>query len=409
MPPEVTATADWVTLAELDRDPFPLYARLRAEQPVAWVPAVNRWLVTRYADCHLIEGDQATFSADEAGSLMKRSMGHSMLRKDDPEHDRERQSYGKRLRPSAIKQTWQTVFEANANALLADVVDVGPGADLIATFAAPYAAENLRAVMGFENATQIEMQRWSQSLIDGTGNYADDAAVWHRSADASAEVDAAIDEMLPHFRKRPNGSLLSGLANMIEPLTIESIRANVKMTIGGGLNETRDALGVALWALLERPDELAQVQADLSLCGAVFDEAIRWIAPIGMYPRQTTREVELGGVVLPAGARLGVVIGSANRDDAQFDDAAEFDINRQRRPHLAFGGGTHYCIGAWIARAQVASVALPLLLRRLPGFRIEGGHRPTVTGWVFRAVRDLRASWTPGDSHNDRNRDEDRP
>ena len=407
MSAEVTTSADWVTLAELDRDPFPAYARLRAEQPVAWVPAVNRWLVTRWASCHQIEGDQATFSADEDGSLMKRSMGHSMLRKDDPEHDRERQSYGKRLRPTAIRQTWQAVFEANADAFLADVVDIGPGADLIAAFATPFAAENLRAVMGFENVTHLAMQHWSQALIDGTGNYADDAAVWHRSAQASAEVDDAIDEMLPHFRKHPNGSLLSGLANMVEPLTLESIRANVKMTIGGGLNETRDALGVALWALLERQDQLAQVSADPGLCGAAFDEAIRWIAPIGMYPRQTTREVELGGVVLPAGARIGVVIGSANRDDEQFDHAAEFDVNRRRQSHLAFGGGTHYCIGAWIARAQVASVALPLLLRRLPGLQLDGARPPTVTGWVFRGVRDLHAAWTTAGSHDNHIRNED--
>jgi cytochrome P450 len=125
-----------------------------------------------------------------------------------------------------------------------------------------------------------------------------------------------------------------------------------------------------------------------------------------MYPRQTTREVELGGVLLPAGARLGVVIGSANRDEEQFDNAAEFDINRRRRPHLAFGGGTHYCIGAWIARAQ-ASVALPLLVQQLPGLGLDGGHRPTVTGWVFRGVRDLHASWTPAGFHDQRNRDEE--
>jgi hypothetical protein len=390
---DAPASADWVTLDDLQADPFPVYARLRAEQPVAWVPAVNRYLVTSFDACHTIELDAETYSADEEGSLMKRSMGHSMLRKDDPEHARERASYGSSLRPKAIKETWQAIFQANAERYLADVLATGPGADLIGLFAAPYAADNLRAVMGFDNASQQDMQRWSQTMINGTGNYADDAEVWALSKRSSDEVDIAIDEMMPYFREHPNSSILSGLANMQDSLGIDAIRANMKMTIGGGLNEPRDVLGVALWALLQRPNQLEQVLDDPTLTPIVFDEAIRWIAPIGMYSRQTTREVELGGVLLPAGARLGVVIGSANRDEAEFEHAAEFDINRPRKPHLAFGGGAHYCAGAWVAKAQVAQIALPLLLERLPGLRFDPEAEARITGWVFRGLLNLPVAW----------------
>lgn len=383
-------TADWVRIEDLYADPFPLYRRLREETPVAWVPAVGRYLVTSFEACHRIEQDAETFSANEDGSLMKRAMGHSMLRKDDPEHQMDRAAYGPVLRPKAIKETWTAVFERNAQKYLDEFAAQGPGADLHLGFAAPFAAENLREIMGFRNATHEDMQRWSQTMIDGTGNYADDAEVWAKSAASSAEVDAAIDELIPVLNADPDASLLSAVVNAGLPL--ESIRANMKMTIGGGLNEPRDVLGTAVWALLSNPDQLDQVLADPALWPTAFEEAVRWVAPIGMYPRQATREVELSGATLPAGARLGVVLGAANRDPEQFENPETFDIGREKKPHLAFGGGAHFCAGTWVARTSVAHVALPRLFERLPGLRLT--ERPArAGGWVFRGMLELPVAW----------------
>jgi cytochrome P450 len=325
---------------------------------------------------------------------MKRSMGHSMLRKDDPEHLPERQAWQPTLRPGAIKQTWQAVFEENTERYLNELVEAGPDVDLIQAFAAPLAGENLRRILGFENATQMDMQRWSQTMINGTGNYADDPEVWAQSRTSYDEVDIALDEMIEHYRVSPNSSLISGLVNATGyQMPLDSIRANIKMTIGGGLNEPRDVLGVAVWALLERPEQRARVLADPSLWPSVFDEAIRWIAPIGMYPRQTTREVELGGVLLPAGAKLGICLLSANRDEGQFDSADQFDIARERKPHLAFGGGAHFCAGAWVARSSVANVALPALFSRLPSLRLSDHSEARIAGWVFRGMLELPVAW----------------
>jgi hypothetical protein len=382
--------ADWVRIEDLYENPFPIYRRLRDESPVAWVPAVGRYLVTSFEACHRIEQDAETFSANEEGSLMKRAMGHSMLRKDDPEHHVDRAAYGPVLRPKAIKETWTAVFEKNAQKYLEELRAQGPGADLHLGFAAPFAAENLREIMGFRNATQEDLQRWSQTMIDGTGNYADDPEVWAKAAASSAEVDAAIDELVPLLRAEPDASLLSAV--VAAGLPLEAIRANMKMTIGGGLNEPRDVLGTAVWALLSNPNQLAQVLADPELWSTAFEEAVRWVAPIGMYPRQTTREVEIGGATLPAGARLGVVLGAANRDPAQFENPETFDINREKKPHLAFGGGAHFCAGTWVARASVAQVALPKLFDRLPGLRL--GDRPAREGgWVFRGMLELPVDW----------------
>lgn len=384
-------TADWVTIEDLARDPFPIYRRMREESPVHWVPSVNRYMVTSYQACHTVENDQETFSANETGSLMKRSMGHSMLRKDDPEHQVDRQSYGNVLRPKAIKETWNAIFAANNDKYLARLRAAGPGADLVWEYAAPYAAENLRQVMGFHNASQEDMQRWSQTLINGTGNYADDPQVWAEAEASYQEVDAAIDEMLPYLRRNPDSSLLSGLSSM--PIPLEAIRANMKMTIGGGLNEPRDVLGVAVWALLGHPDQQCQVLADPSLYPTVFEEAVRWVAPIGMYPRETTRDTVLEGVRLPKGARLGVVIGAANRDPDVFEDPESFNINRPKKPHLAFGGGNHFCAGTWVARASVAAVALPQLFTALPNLRLDPDRPAVDAGWVFRGMTALPVLW----------------
>ncbi|WP_125611959.1 cytochrome P450 [Specibacter cremeus] len=390
-PPRAVPVADWVTIDDLFRDPFPIYRRMREEAPVHWVPAVNRYMVTSYDACHTIENDQDVFSANEDGSLMKRAMGHSMLRKDDPEHMVDRQSYGTVLRPKAIKETWLRIFQQNSETYLARLKAAGPGADLVWDYAAPYAAENLRIIMGFHNASQEDMQRWSQTMINGTGNYADDPAVWAASEQSFREVDDAIDEMLPRLRANPDASLLSGLAAM--PIPLEAIRANMKMTIGGGLNEPRDVLGVAVWALLDHPGQRDQVLADTSLFPRAFEEAVRWVAPIGMYPRQTTRDTVLEGVFLPKGARLGVVIGAANRDPAKFADPEAFDINREKVPHLAFGGGNHFCAGTWVARSSVADVALPQLFAQLPNLRLDPDNPAVDAGWVFRGMTALPVLW----------------
>lgn len=388
--------ADWVQIPDLYRDPFPIFERLRAEGGVHWVPAVNRYLVTSFAAVHDTELDQETFSANEEGSLMIRAMGHSMLRRDDPDHYVERRAWQPVLRPGVVKKTWMPIFERNAQKHLDAFLDMGPGRDLVWDFAAPYVSENLRAVIGLHNATQQDLQRWSQTMIDATGNYADDPVVWAKGQASYDEVDAALDEMLAWHRKQSDDSLISALLALPDyQMPIEAIRANLKMTIGGGLNEPRDAIGVAAYSLLADPAQLELVTSGKLSWDAVFDESIRWVAPIGMYSRQTTRDVTLQGVELPAGSKLGICILSANRDENQWAEPAAFNAAREGEgAHLAFGKGVHVCLGAWIARAEVAAVALPKLFTTLPDLRTVADRPPQMGGWVFRGMTQFPVDWT---------------
>jgi cytochrome P450 len=112
-----------------------------------------------------------------------------------------------------------------------------------------------------------------------------------------------------------------------------------------------------------------------------------------MYPREATRDTELAGMAVPRGARLGVVVGAANRDPAVFTDPESYDIDRPKKPHLAFGGGNHFCAGAWTARTSVVAVALPRLFAELPGLRLDPARPAVVGGWVFRGVTSLPVRW----------------
>jgi cytochrome P450 len=390
------ATADWVDPAAMLRDPFDTYDRLRELGSVVRVPVLGRYLATGFAACRLIEADQETFSAAVTGSgaTMARALGaRPMLRKDDPDHATERRPINPAMRPKRIREAWMPLFERNARTHLAALVERGPDeADLSHDYAAPLAAQNLVDMLGLHGAGATDMTRWSHAFIAGIGNLQDDADIWARCDAAQAEVDGLLDELVPHYRRHPDASLTSALANA--DLGDDAVRANVKLTISGGMNEPQHMVTNIVWALSRHPDQRDRVRADPSLWPAVFDETVRWLSPIGMYPRETTRATVLDGVELPAGAILGVVVGAANRDPAAFERPAEFDIARLKLPHLGFGSGVHLCAGHWAARISIGEIAVPLLYDRLPDLRTDPRRAEEWFGWVFRGLTALPVTWT---------------
>lgn len=381
-----------VTLEALHADPYPIYRRLRAEAPVAWLPAARIHLVTRFDDIMRIERDHETFPALDRRSLQIKAMGHTLMRKDGDAHRRERMILEPSFRPGTVKSHWAPIFEAIANDLI-DGIEAEGRADLFAAFAAPMASRCLMEVLGLTDVDWRDLVWWSQALMDAVGNYGDVPDVWARGAEASRAIDAALDARIPALKARPDPSVVSAMVNAAEPLSIEQVRANVKVIIGGGLNEPRDATCTALLGLLSNPGQLAQLKADDSLWKNVFEEAVRWIAPIGMYPRRVAGRVEIGGAVLDTDDAIGLSVASACDDEAHFDKAGIFDINRAKRPHLAFGAGPHFCLGTWVARKQVGEIGVPALLRRLKGLRLDPARPARLGGWVFRGPLDLPVLW----------------
>ncbi|GAA4888282.1 cytochrome P450 [Actinomycetospora straminea] len=344
-----------------------------------------------------MEADQDTYSADVGGSgaTMARALGAKpMLRKDGPRHAVERAPITPGLRAKSIRALWAPRFEHNARVQLDVLRDHGPDrAELNRDYAAPVAARNLVDLLGLPEATPDDVARWSHAFIAGVGNLGHDPAIWARCEDARREVDEHLDALLPHLRRHPDASMTSALVNADLPES--AVRANVKLTISGGLNEPQHMVTNIVWALSRHPEQRDRVLADPSLWSVVFDEALRWLSPIGMYPRETTRTTVLDGVELPAGAVLGVVVGAANRDPAVFDRPERFDIARSERAHLGFGSGVHLCPGHWAARIAIGEIAVPLLYAALPGLRTDTRRDEAWFGWVFRGLTDLPVTWDP--------------
>ncbi|TPQ17302.1 cytochrome P450 [Streptomyces sporangiiformans] len=379
-------------LAELRRDPYPAYARLRRHAPLAWVPSIGRHLLTRYDDIVRAEKLPEVFSSREEGSLLLRVVGPNMLREDDPQHRRLRSAAEPPARPRQVRDRWGEAFERNARRLLDRIAGRG-AADLVGDFAEPLVAANLALVLGLRNASADDVAAWSRAMMAGNSNYADDPGVWQRAEEATAAIDTAVAEMAEIARREPDGSVISSMVHAAEPVELAEIQNNVKVIIGGGVNEPRDVFGVGAWALLRRPETLNRVLKDPAAWKRVFEETARWVSPIGMYPRQLTQDYEIAGVPLPAGSRVALVIGSGNRDESVFDRADEFDIDRPHQPHLAFGGGPHFCMGAWVARHEVSAIAWPLVFGRLKGLRLADSAEDRLEGWVFRGLTSLHVTW----------------
>lgn len=383
-----------ISLAALDANPYPAYAHLRREG-VVWVEAVERWLVTRWDDIDLIERDSTSFTARETDSLQTRVMGRTMLRSDGAEHRRLRTAAQGPLSPRAVENEWLPRFRAFAHSLIDEFAADG-AVDLMRAFCGPLAARCLGAVLGLEEATDDELQFWSQALMDGTANYADDAAVWERTERAVGEITAATARALERVRSAPDGSLISAMAHATgggTPLSDGEILSNVMLIIGGGLNEPRDGLGAAIWAMLTHPGQCARVQADPGLWPRVAEEALRWMSPLAMFPRQVAAPVRIGGTELAPGARLGLIVASANRDERHWERPDAFDIDRPKTRNVAFGVGHHFCLGVWMSRQEIGGAALPALFERCPGLSLDLDRPPEIRGWVFRGHTRLHARW----------------
>src|SRR2546423_1343519 len=375
---------------EFWRDPYPDFARMRAEAPIAFVPQLGSTLFTRRDDIFVCEKRIDVFSSHQPAGLMNRLMGHNMMRKDGDAHMAERSIYFPAVSPKAMRTHWRNEFEKHADRILDELSGAGR-ADLLAEFALPLSGECLKSVTGLTNIRYQEMDAWSQAMIDGIANYAGDADVEARCHAATAGIDAAIDDMLPVVRKVPNHSLLSVMIHGGMPE--QNVRNNIKLTISGGQNEPRKAIAGCIWALLTHPEQFPLVRDGRVTWLAVFEEFARWISPIGMSPRRIAKAWVVNGVALEPEDRVFLMFGSANRDEAHFVDADKFDVTRDTGKSIAFGAGPHFCAGAAASRAMIADVALPSVFARLKGLRLDESEPVRIGGWAFRGLQNLPVMW----------------
>ncbi len=374
--------------AAFHADPYPVLARLQQEVPIARVPELGATLFTRRDDIFEQEKRIDVFSSDQPDGLMTRLMGQNMMRKDGDSHQSERRASFAAFSPRTVRDHWTAAFRTAAQAILEDLAPRGE-ADLVRDYAMLLAGEALRVITGLTSMSAQEMDRCSQGMIDGIANYTGDAETEARCHAATALIDAHIDRMMANPDDTPEMGLLA--VSQRAQLPEETIRANIKLAISGGQNEPRDVIAGTAWALLSHPDQLALIRAGTATWQDAFAEYARWIAPIGMSPREVARAATVRDVHFEPGERVFFMFGAANRDPAHFAEPERFDITRDTSAALTFGAGPHFCAGAAASRALISEVALPMLFERLEGLEIAG--EVDFVGWAFRGPKRVPVRW----------------
>jgi cytochrome P450 len=383
-----------VTLEELERDPYPIYGRLRDEEPVSWVPAVQLWLVTRYEDVRTVDLTPEVFTAATDPSTLNRTMGVNMLGSEGPDQQRIRRVVEPPFRPRDVEERTKGMIPALANELI-DGFEARGECDLFREFADPMSVRSLRFMLGLDEVAWEDLLRWNEGLMPGLANFEGDPEKQAPADEASSALSAVIERVLDRLETEPDGSALSAMLHHDrdgDRMSRDEIVANTKLMLSGGLQEPRDLIAHAVLALGWHPEQLEEVRADRRTVKAAVEETLRWAGPVGTSTRQATRTTELAGVQLDQGALIGAVLSSANRDSRRFSDPDRFDIHRKEGAHLAFAVGNHFCLGAWFGR-HLARVSLEILLDRMPNLRLDPDRPATLGGWEFRTPDSTWVRW----------------
>lgn len=392
------AFAATVTVDALENDPYPIYARLRREPP-AFVPAVNLWMLTRWADVERAGAHPELFSAETPSSPVERTFGSpTVLTCDGAVHKELRASIDPKFRPRVVDGYIEGLIQPIADELL-DRFEGRGSAELMAEYLEPISVLGLGQVLGLHDVDGDTLRRWFAGLAQGAINYECDPEKQAIGDATAAEVRARLAPLLDRLEREPDGS---GISHMLhagrpegDPRDRELVLPSLLVILLGGMQEPGHGAGSALAALLEHPDQLAEVVDDpAGLVPQAVEEGLRLIAPIGTQLRSTTEDVEIGGATIPGGEPVALVIASANRDERRYPEPDRFDLHRPRQQHAAFGFGRHFCSGHAFAR-QMEVIALRTLFERLPDVRLDAERPPRLRGWEFRAPTHLHVRFTP--------------
>jgi cytochrome P450 len=390
----VTPFAETITVEQLDEDPYPLYARLRRDEPVAWVPAVNLWLVTRADDVEYVTTHPELFRARVDGSPLDRSFGGpTILTVDGEQHLDLRRSLDAKYKPREVASYIDGLVRPIAQSAL-DALLARPErrADLMAAYFEPISVLSLGAVLGLGHLSADRLQEWFHGLAMGAINFENDPVKQQINDETATRIDEELRPLMERLQQEPDGSTIASMLTVGRLRAIEEVLPSLKVIILGGMQEPGHGAGSCLFGLLTDADQLALVRAEPERWDDAVHEGLRWVAPIGTQTRQATEDVVVSGTTIPAGGAVGAVVASACRDEREFDEPDRFDIRRPRKANAAFGYGPHFCAGHAFARDQ-ERIALEMLVTAMPDLALDPEHEVTMRGWEFRAPAELRVTW----------------
>jgi hypothetical protein len=354
-------------------DPYPLYARLRTEDPVYWDPYLHSWVVTRYSDVHAV---LHKFSADRTPSPdMMRALGlgsiepiaavmvKQMLFLDPPNHTILRKLCSTAFTPRRVEALEERVLSV-ANRLIDAALAKGE-MDVMADFAEPFPSIVFAHLMGVPEEDHLKLKRWSADYAQMLGNFS-------HNPDGIAQVLKSTADMIAYFQHAiHSGSLKDGLVKSLveaeidgQKLTEEEVIANAIVTMVGGQETTTNLIGCGLLTLLRQPEKLAELRDRPEIMDSAVEELLRYESPSQHTSRIVTEDTLMGGKLLRKGQPVMAVMAAANRDPERFADPDALDFERKDNRHMAFGWAAHFCFGAPLARLE-GRIAFRLLLDRL--------------------------------------------
>ncbi|MFD8802554.1 cytochrome P450 family protein [Streptomyces atroolivaceus] len=381
------------------RDPYPVYARLRARGPVHRVripEGAQAWLVVGYEAGRALLADQRLSKdwrrASPALGVRKVSVGTSMLGSDAPDHTRLRRLVTREFTPRRMERLAPRVQEMT-DALL-DSMTGGPGrsADLVQALSSPLPMAVICELLGVPSLDRQVFRAWSETAVSSLDAEA--------RARATAAMTGYLAELVAEKRAAPGDDLMSALIHTSDDdgdqLSADELLGMAWLLLVAGHETTVNLISNGVLSLLTHPGQLAALRSDFGLIDNAVEETLRYEGPVETPTyRFTTEPLDVSGTVIPGGGELVLVaMADCDRDPARYPDADRFDITRDARGHVAFGHGIHYCLGAPLARIE-ARTAVRSLLECCPGLRLDTdpARLSWRTGMLIRGPQSLPVAW----------------
>ena len=380
-----------VTLSELDQDPHPALARLRAAEPVSWLPSLEGWLVTRHDLVLAAMRDAKAFTVDDPRFSTAQVVGPSMLSLDGVEHDRHRAPFVGPFRAGEVAGRFAQSTEDEANRLIDELAPAG-AAELRRAFAGPMAASIVTQALGLGRDEVADVLAWYDAIVTSVT----EITSGHGATEAGEEAFASLSERLRVVIEGGDHSSLLAAAAGAGVLSADQVISNAAVLLFGGIETTEGMIATAALYLLADPARADVARAEPAALGAAIDESLRLEPAAAVVDRYATADVAFGGAEIARGDLVRLSITAANRDPAVFADPDAFDPTRANlRRHVAFAQGPHVCVGVHLARLE-ARAALSALLTRLPAVALDPSRPAAIRGLVFRKPQRLDVVWAAG-------------
>jgi cytochrome P450 family 142 subfamily A polypeptide 1 len=388
-------------------DPFDAYRWLRDNSPVHWDPIQKLWGISRHADVIDVEKHAKRYTSNH-GSRPRtdQTSDTSMINQDDPAHQSQRMVVARQFTPRAVKVIEESIRSV-VTGLIDDVIEAGE-CEAVDTLASRLPAIVIGDKLGYPRDMWTKVREWSEVTMNQAGQTPADGVYLQPDGEgggygvtgAIADFGMRTMEIIAHRRADPQDDLISKWAHTEingRYWSDGEILSECLLLLDGGAETTRTVIGAALYELTQRTDQKELLLADPSiLADTAVEEFIRWVTPILNMRRTATEDHEYHGQSIRAGDELLLMYSSANRDERVYTDPDRLDVSRQHNNHVAFGFGTHFCLGASLARIEIR-VMFEELLRRMPDFRLAPGTQPQIIPATFtRAYDAVHLEFTPG-------------